>query len=461
MWDGRARRRGAATGVLAGEGHVSYRSDEGAPVTLAELRERGLDVTGLADVLALDALAGEAFNKVELSDEHDSVVADAAVGLQRIGNRWTGAHLRVLAEAERRRVFAADGAVTLASWLRARTGLEDAHAGALVRAALRIEGLPHLQAAIDRGQTGLAQVLAVTTKCIPRRASAFAEADQTLADLASRTDASAVRIAVKRVVDAVDPDGSGEPELPEGPRDHRRELHLSPTLDGLWALRGVLDTLTGEKLAAFLDAFLTFDDPDVPEELRRTPAQQRHDAFDALLERVQGIPNLPQVHGRPPHILGMFDLEALTRAAGRSGDGPLADDPAGTPAARLRYSGPISTSMLLHLLERAAFTAVTVEDGRPVNVGRRMRTLPAYLRDVLQLLHRRCRGPDCTRWVTWSQAHHTHPWEAGGDTDLNASIPVCTAHHQLCANGWTATLDPHTRIVTWTTPTGRTITVHP
>jgi hypothetical protein len=59
------------------------------------------------------------------------------------------------------------------------------------------------------------------------------------------------------------------------------------------------------------------------------------------------------------------------------------------------------------------------------------------------------------------QAHHTTAWDDGGDTDLNASIPICKAHHRLCSHGWTATLDSTTRIVTWTTPTGHTITVHP
>jgi predicted restriction endonuclease len=90
-----------------------------------------------------------------------------------------------------------------------------------------------------------------------------------------------------------------------------------------------------------------------------------------------------------------------------------------------------------------------------------MRVLPAYLRDVLQLLHRRCRGPDCDRWVTWTQAHHERRYAHGGRTDLNQSIPLCEGHHDLDDQGWHIQLDPDTLIVTWTSPTGRIITTRP
>jgi hypothetical protein len=74
----------------------------------------------------------------------------------------------------------------------------------------------------------------------------------------------------------------------------------------------------------------------------------------------------------------------------------------------------------------------------------------------------RCRGPDCDRYVTWTEANHLRDYAKGGDTDLNDSIPVCKAHHDLLTSkGWTATLDLDSLIVTWTSPTGRPITVHP
>jgi hypothetical protein len=455
--DGGQDGAGAAGDVVAAPGGGVRRA---GPVTLAELRERGLALDGVEDLAAVGALAADAFADVDLREEADVAINDAAVALQRTGNRWVGAHLRVLDQLAVRQSYRDDGAVTPASWLRARTNLEPGDALDLCHAARRLEGLPELRAALEAGDISWRHVQAVTSKCVPERAAAFAEADGVLAELARAAEARAVRVAVRRIVACVDPDGTDDPEdLPAGPRDARRELYLHPTIDGLWALAGTLDTLTGEKLAAFLDALEQPDDPDTPPARRRSPAQRRHDALEDLLDRAAGLEDLPTVHGRPPHILGMIDLLVFAKLAGVLPEGTVPDD---RPAGRLRYSGPISASMAMHLLTTAIFTLVQTEGpGRVVNVGRRMRTLPAHLRDVLQMLHLRCRGPDCDRYVTWTEAHHLHDYAKGSDTDLNDTIPVCKAHHRLAGQGWRAALDLDTLIVTWTTPTGRTITVHP
>jgi hypothetical protein len=458
-WPSVARERGV--GYRAGDtgGRDDREGGPSTPVTLAELRERGLAIDGVEDLVALGELAADAFAEVDLREEVDAAINDAAVALHRVENRLAGVHLRVLRQLAVRHSYRDDGAVTAASWLRARTHMDSADSLARCEAARRLEDLPELRAALEAGATSWRHVQSVTAKCVPDRAAAFAEADAVLARLARAADPRAIRVAVKRLVACIDPDGTEDPEdLPTGPRDPRRELFLHPTIDGLWSLAGTLDTLTGEKLAALIDALEEPDPTDTPPARRRSPAQRRHDAFEDLLDRATGLDGLPTVHGRPPHMLGMVDLLAMARLAGVLPDGIAADAPAG----RLRYSGPISAGMVLHLLTDAAFTLVQTQGpGRVANVGRRMRTLPDYLRDVLQLLHLRCRGPDCDRLVTWSEAHHLHAFADGGDTDLNASIPVCKAHHQLMDVGWDAALDLDSLVVTWTTPTGRTIAVRP
>ncbi len=93
---------------------------------------------------------------------------------------------------------------------------------------------------------------------------------------------------------------------------------------------------------------------------------------------------------------------------------------------------------------------------RIVNVGRTMRTLPPWLRPILELRHRRCRGPDCDRPASWAQAHHLDAWTAKhGDTDLNRMIPLCAAHHATVTDGtWAVDFDAGTGICTWTGPDG-------
>jgi len=99
---------------------------------------------------------------------------------------------------------------------------------------------------------------------------------------------------------------------------------------------------------------------------------------------------------------------------------------------------------------------------RVVNVGRTFRTLPSWLRTALEMVHRHCRGPDCDRPVTWTEAHHETGWEQGGDTDLNATVPLCKAHHDLVTSGsWQVAYDPDTAICTWTGPNSQVIHTHP
>ena len=107
-------------------------------------------------------------------------------------------------------------------------------------------------------------------------------------------------------------------------------------------------------------------------------------------------------------------------------------------------------------------TVLLLGPWRPVNVGRTQRRLPPWLRDVLYLLHRHCRGPGCDRPGSWSEAHHVTEWSAGGHTDLNDSLPLCCTHHgYITVRGWQARLDHATGEVIWTSPNGRVIALPP
>jgi hypothetical protein len=105
---------------------------------------------------------------------------------------------------------------------------------------------------------------------------------------------------------------------------------------------------------------------------------------------------------------------------------------------------------------------LTLGPWRVANVGRKHRTLPGWLRAVLVMLHRHCRGPGCDLPASWTQAHHLTDWIAGGDTDVNDSLPVCGTHHgYTTSKGWTVTLDHATGEAIWTNPKGRTLRIPP
>jgi hypothetical protein len=508
-----------------------------APPSLAQ-------AVGLLDA-ALDALG-----RVDLDGEADRGLLDAAVGLQRVANRLAGAQLRVLADAERREAYTLDGAGTLASWYRARTHLDHGSAARMVRAARRLPQLPALRDALEDGRVSLGHVSAVTEAAVPTRMAAITGCEQILVDLAVAAPPRQVKIALRAIIDQVDGDGcEPQPLIEDGP-DARRELWLHRSVDGLWDLRGIHDTLDGEALATVIDAFERPDPPDTPPQRRRSAAQRRADALADACRALLAAGIGPQQHGAKPHIIASVDLLQLlgidqatlaqltqeqrrelfqqlaagldlageadadrdadvgdradgepddadaaaegdpadvadahhaarkraddhdaafehaadvdAEAAAASGSAPaVGHRPVRTP--RLRHAGEVPIATMRRLAYVAKITVVlTMGPWRVVNVGRTMRTLPAWMRAILDLVHVHCRGPDCTHKITWSQAHHQLAWDDGGDTDLNATIPLCATHHGwVTAGTWQVDFDPDTGTCTWTGPDGQIIHTHP
>ena len=84
-----------------------------------------------------------------------------------------------------------------------------------------------------------------------------------------------------------------------------------------------------------------------------------------------------------------------------------------------------------------------VDDGRPVNMGRRSRTIPPRLRRFV--LHRDggvCSIEGCTSRYRL-QPHHIIPWTDGGTTDAENLTTVCWYHHHIVIHGRGYTINPH------------------
>ncbi|MDQ3707950.1 MAG: HNH endonuclease [Actinomycetota bacterium] len=407
----------------------------------------------MSDALAGLAAAVDALARVDLDGECDRGVLDAAVQLQRLSNRLDGAQLRVLDVADRREAYTLDGAVTSASWLRHRARIDHGLATRLSHAAVRLRQLPKLREALAAGNITLAHVTAVTQAAVPLRMPAVIEVEDTLVGLARTAPPRDVAAAMRHVAGIVDPDGRDNPaELSESGPDERRHLDLWRGLDGLWEIRGTLDPLAGEALATVLDALDLPDPPGTAAAQRRSPGQRRADALEALARQALDAGTTPTVGGNKPHVLCVVDIATL-----------VGEDDAADRSPRLRHSGPVSAATARRLARQAKISAVlTLGPWRVVNVGRTFRTLPSWLRVALEMVHRHCRGPDCDRPVTWTEANHKTGWDQGGDTDLNATVPLCKAHHDLVTSGdWQVTYDPDTAICTWTGPTGQVIHTHP
>ena len=509
--------------------------------------------------------AAAALAAADLDGCDDRGVLDALVAAQTAENTLAAARTRLLAEAERRQAYAEDGAVTLASWYRGRARLDAGEATRRVHAARRLRALPELEAAFLAGEVTQAHVTAVTEACVPNRAAAVGEYEDILVQLARAAAPRDIRVAVGRIRDHVDPDGSDAQPLDERGKDGRRHLDLSAGIDGLGQLRGTLDQLDTEALMTVLDALDEPDPADTPSDRRRSPGQRRADALGRLAHLALDKGLGPTVHGVKPHLLliadlvdlldpgaagpdvdadGRIDLTDLLVAHGLTlddeDDGPTqgsaattqgnegadrrdpvataasardatGDHPAGPagqagwaggdggrgdrsagphpgeaptsatspspgrtrsaqraprpspPGPRLRWTGPLPYGRARRLALESKVTALlTMGPWRVTNVGRTRRVLPGWLRGALQAVHGTCRGPDCDRPVTWAEAHHQHAWDDGGETDLNATIPLCKAHHdRVTAGDWRVEFDPRTGHCTWRARDGTTKVTRP
>ncbi len=68
--------------------------------------------------------------------------------------------------------------------------------------------------------------------------------------------------------------------------------------------------------------------------------------------------------------------------------------------------------------------------GTTVGVGRTTRTIPPWLRRLVEGRDQHCRFPGCRR-TRWLHIHHRIPWSQGGPTNLDNLVALCGHHHRL------------------------------
>jgi hypothetical protein len=74
------------------------------------------------------------------------------------------------------------------------------------------------------------------------------------------------------------------------------------------------------------------------------------------------------------------------------------------------------------------------EEGEPLNVGRKTRSLSPALSRALASRDGGCRFPGCGRTL-FTEGHHVVPWAKGGETKLSNLVTLCSYHHRLVHTG--------------------------
>jgi hypothetical protein len=74
------------------------------------------------------------------------------------------------------------------------------------------------------------------------------------------------------------------------------------------------------------------------------------------------------------------------------------------------------------------------ENGEPLSIGRRSRSIPPAMRRALRNRDGGCRFPGCTN-TRFVDGHHIQHWADGGDTSLDNLVLLCRYHHHLVHEG--------------------------
>jgi hypothetical protein len=454
-----------------------------------------------ADALATLATAVDQLAAQDLTGLADAALAERILQLRRLLDRLEGHWLNEVAAVDARGAAGADQgtqAPSTAGWLRHRLHLGAGAASSAVRTARAVFRGPLAQTAraLTNGDLSVAHasVLAAGTRDLA--APTTMEAEPVLLEAAQRLDPPRLRRVIGHLQLVADPEGATS----QAERLYaRRGLWLSPTLEGMVAVDGLLEPEAGQTLVAALEPLAR---PHRAADTR-SGGQRRADALTELARRALEGGRLPQTGGVRPQLAVVVDLESLLGHPGAIGGeagwaGPLApeacrrlacdgavtrvlvtrqpsphrhhgpDDHPGGPddcggPDHHHHSGgqgdccgppdghhPGRPDPDTHHLDghgdsgpaarlRTAMTRLPPILGgapsQPLDVGRTTRVVTPAQRSALAVRDGGCVFPDCQRPLAWCEAHHVWHWLDGGPTDLENLALLCRAHHRAVHEG--------------------------
>jgi hypothetical protein len=159
-------------------------------------------------------------------------------------------------------------------------------------------------------------------------------------------------------------------------------------------------------------------------------------------------------------VVGSRQVTGSRRPVGRGADEkpPVGQATLGAAPPWLEWIGEVAAPVAQRIACDADVWRVVLDPatGRPTNVGRAYRLVPAWIRRALHARDRGCRFPGCRAPAPWTDAHHVRPWAHAGRTDIDNLILLCRFHHGLVHEGrWTIRLDTDTGEISAGRPDGR------
>ena len=341
-------------------------------------------------------------------DELAAEICTLAGHINAANHRW----LMLIAEFDRRNGWADSATQSCAHWLNWKCGIAMGAAREKVRVARALENLPRISAAMACGKLSYSKVREMT-----RVASAQTEAYLLMiAEHGTAQHVEKLVRAYRRCQDA-------EELSREARQQQSRCVSFRYDDDGSIILNCRLPAEAGALVLKALDLAVR-ELPDVPAGTSSEPVRfsaRRADALALLAESflAHGAQESP---GTDRHQI-VVHVSAET----------LRDRSAG--CCEFEHGPSMAAETARRLSCDASVVALTEsDDGDPLNVGRRTRTISASLRRALNARDRGCRFPGCAN-SRYLDAHHVEHWANGGETKPSNLVSLCRFHHHAVHEG--------------------------
>jgi Domain of unknown function (DUF222) len=341
----------------------------------------------------------------------DDQISAAAAEVAILENRLTAMRLRLIAEADRRRLSTMEGHASAASWVADRCRLSYGQARTQLGLAHDLERMPHTAAAFIQGDLDITRVRRLST-ANATNPELFAR-DETVLIESART------LTPRQFATAVDywRQNSDRDRFEEEANDlyQQRHLHISRTFGGMIRIDADLDPESGDIVATALRSLV---EPAARDGDERTAPQRRSDAITEICRYWLDYADTPTHGGRRPHLAVIVDYRTL-----------VADDPGRCEL----DDGTVITAETARRLACDAGISRIITNGpsQILDVGRITRTIPPASRLALDIRDRHCTWPGCDRPPRLCDAHHIQQWQFDGHTDLDNLTLYCRPHHRL------------------------------
>ena len=342
-------------------------------------------------------------------DDLAAEICTLAGKLNAANYRW----LQLIAEFDQREGWSDGATQSCAHWLSWKCGVAMGAAREKVRVAHALENLPKISAAMACGKLSYSKVREIA------RVASDATEDYLLM-IAEHGTAQ----HVEKLVRAYRRCQEVEELSREARQQQTRGINFRYDDDGSLIINGRLPAEAGAKLMKALEVALQELPKNVPAGTSEEPVRfsaRRADALTMIAESFLAHGAM-DVRGADSHQI-VVHVSAETLQSRKAGCCEFEHGPSLAAETARRFACDAS---IIALIED--------EDGEPLNVGRKTRTISAPLRRALNARDKGCRFPGCanTRYI---DAHHVEHWANGGETKPSNLVSLCRFHHHAVHEG--------------------------